>query len=101
MDLAAFNSRSPTEQVWYSGLNVGLNKRFSNRYQGQVSYTLSKATQLGANAHYYTPSQAVGGIDKGPTLNDMRNKLSVTGTVTLPLGRAGEHHRDLQRRTAV
>jgi Carboxypeptidase regulatory-like domain/TonB dependent receptor len=73
-------------EVWYYGLVVGLNKRFSDRYQGQVSYTLSKATQLGANTHYYTPSQAVGGIDKGPTLNDMRNKLSVTGTVMLPLG---------------
>ncbi len=73
-------------QVWYSALNVGLRKRFSHQFQGQVWYTLSKATQLGANAHYYTPSLAVGGVDKGPTLNDMRNKLSVTGTVMLPLG---------------
>ena len=73
-------------QIWYKGLNVGLNKRFSKRYQGQISYTLSKATLLGANTHYYTPSQAIGGEDRGPTLNDMRNKLTVAGTVMLPLG---------------
>jgi hypothetical protein len=73
-------------QVWYKALNVGVNKRFSNRYSGQVSYTLSKATQLGANTHFYTPSQAIGGEDRGPTLNDMRNKLTVAGTVMLPLG---------------
>ncbi len=70
----------------YSGLHVGLSKRMSNRYQGQVSYTLSQALLRGANAHFYTPSKAIGGVDRGPTLNDMRHKLSASGMVELPLG---------------
>jgi carboxypeptidase family protein/TonB-dependent receptor-like protein len=71
-------------RVKYTGLHVGLSKRLSARYSGQVSYALSKALQTGANAHFYTPSRAIGGEDRGPTLNDLRHKLSVAGTVVLP-----------------
>jgi hypothetical protein len=71
-------------RVKYTGLHVGLSKRLSGRYSGQVSYALSKALQTGANAHFYTPSRAIGGEDRGPTLNDLRHKLSVAGTVVLP-----------------
>jgi hypothetical protein len=71
-------------RVKYTGLHVGLTKRMSGRYAGQVSYALSKALQTGANAHFYTPSKAIGGVDQGPTLNDMRHKLSIAGTVQLP-----------------
>ena len=70
----------------YQGLHVGLSKRMSNRYQGQVSYALSQALLRGANTHFYTPSKAIGGEDRGPTLNDMRHKLSVAGVVELPFG---------------
>lgn len=70
----------------YSGLHVGLSKRKSSWYQGQVSYTLSQALLRGANTHFYTPSKAIGGVDRGPTLNDMRHKLSVSGMVEFPLG---------------
>lgn len=70
----------------YAGLHVGLSKRLSNRYQGQVSYALARSLLRGANTHFYTPSRAIGGSDRGPTLNDMRHKLSVAGVVDLPLG---------------
>lgn len=73
-------------RVKYTGLHVGLTKRMSNRYSGQVSYALSESLQNGANTHFYTPSKAIGGVDSGPTLNDMRHKLSVAGTVELPFG---------------
>ncbi len=73
-------------QTWYSALQVGLTKRFSHRFQGQLAYTYSHAIQLGADTHYYTPSQAVGGIDRGPTLNDMRHKLSIAGMYSIPWG---------------
>jgi hypothetical protein len=71
--------------TWYSGLQVGLTHRLSNRLEGQVSYTWSHAIQLGADAHYLTPSQPTG-IDRGPTLNDMRHKLSIAGIGHLPWG---------------
>ena len=70
----------------YAGLHVGLSKRMSNRYQGQVSYALSQSLLRGANTHFYTPSLAIGASDRGPTLNDMRHKLSVAGVVELPFG---------------
>ncbi len=70
----------------YTGLHIGLSKRLSNRYQGQVSYALSRALLRGANTHFYTPSKAIGGEDRGPTLNDMRHKLSIAGVVQLPFG---------------
>ena len=73
-------------QTWYDALQVGLNKRLSHRIQGQVSYTYSHAIQLGADAHFYTPSQAIGGLDRGPTLNDMRHKVSIAAIGTLPWG---------------
>jgi hypothetical protein len=70
----------------YAGLHVGLTKRMSSRYQAQVSYALSRALLRGANTHFYTPSKAIGGVDRGPTLNDMRHKLSVAGVVQMPFG---------------
>jgi hypothetical protein len=72
--------------TWYSGLQVGLTRRLSHHLQGQVSYTYSHSIQLGADTHYSTPSQAIGGLDRGPTLNDMRHKLSIAGVATLPWG---------------
>jgi len=73
-------------QTWYDALQVGLTKRLSHRIQGQLSYTYSHAMQLGADAHFYTPSQPIGGIDRGPTMNDMRHKFSIAGIGTLPFG---------------
>lgn len=70
----------------YAGLHVGLTKRMSSRYQAQVSYALSRALLRGANTHFFTPSKAIGGVDRGPTLNDMRHKLSVAGVVQMPFG---------------
>lgn len=71
--------------TWYSALQAGLTHRLSHRLQGQVSYTWSHAIQLGADAHYLTPSNPFG-IDRGPTLNDMRHKLAIAAIGTLPWG---------------
>jgi hypothetical protein len=71
--------------TWYSALQVGLTHQLSHRVEGQLSYTYSHAIQLGADAHYLTPSQPTG-IDRGPTLNDMRHKLSIAAIGKLPLG---------------
>ena len=70
----------------YIGLHAGLTKRLSHGYQAQVSYALAKATLDGANAHFYTPSRAIGAVDQGPTLNDMRHKLSLSLLSQLPFG---------------
>lgn len=71
--------------TWYSALQVGLTHQLSHRVEGQLSYTYSHAIQLGADGHYLTPSQPTG-IDRGPTLNDMRHKLSIAAIGKLPWG---------------
>jgi hypothetical protein len=72
----------------YAALNVGLMKRMSDRYQAQVSYSLSKADLVGVNTGFNTPSRANAGVevDSGPTLNDMRHRLSAAAVVQMPLG---------------
>ncbi len=70
----------------YSALNVGLTKRMSNRYQLQASYSLSEALLRGVNTSFNTPSKAIGAVDRGPTLNDMRHKGSVAAVAQLPWG---------------
>lgn len=72
----------------YAALNVGLTKRMANRYQGQVSYSYSKAHLIGVNTGFATPSTAGVGVDvdSGPTLNDMRHRLSTAALVQLPFG---------------
>jgi hypothetical protein len=69
-------------------LNAGLVKRMSDRYQAQVSYSYSKAHLVGVNTGFATPSKANAGVevDSGPTLNDMRHRLSAAGVVQLPFG---------------
>ena len=72
----------------YAALNVGLTKRMANHYQGQLSYSYSKAHLIGVNTGFATPSQAGVGVevDSGPTLNDMRHRLSGAALVQLPFG---------------
>lgn len=72
------------DQVNYAALQVGYNKRLSQRVQGQLAYTYSKALQDGPNTNAYVPSLGRGAVDRGPTLGDMRHKLSLSTITNLP-----------------
>jgi hypothetical protein len=96
-----FQYRSPDGQVLtsahayrrYKALMFVLSKRLSNRWQGQVSYVLSKTDGtldnrgIGANAgfshQWETPNLAVVNAD-GPSSYDMRHEVKVFATYQIP-----------------
>lgn len=76
----------PIGQAKYRGLFVRLERRYANRHQYMLSYTLSKhdnnwqgATSTGNITDFYNPR-----LDWGPANNDRRHALVASGAVLLP-----------------
>ncbi len=76
----------------YKGLMLVLDKRFSHRWQGRVSYVYSKsegvlnnngAPTYGASSFYETPTNALVNT-YGPLTNDRPHELKVFGTWQIP-----------------
>jgi hypothetical protein len=77
----------------YKGLMFVLSKRFSDRWQAQASYVLSKTQgtldnqgiylNAGFSSHWQTPNLAVVNAD-GPTGFDMRHEVKILGTYQIP-----------------
>jgi hypothetical protein len=89
-------------QSWYRGLTVSLSKRFNQRSQVLVSYTVSKAedTSTDFQGAAVVQNQGLGrnpadpnGLplafdplaDKGPATHDQRHRFVLSGMVRLPL----------------
>jgi hypothetical protein len=71
----------------YKGLYLQLKKRYSNGWYLEVSYTLSEAKADVESGHWNTPSNNVDrSLDYGPTNQDARHRLSISGIVDLPMG---------------
>lgn len=74
----------------YDGLLLGLEKRFSNRYQFRASYTLSKAfnyandDQIPFSNGPVNPNNVQ--LEYGPTPNDRRHYFTFSGALELPFG---------------
>ena len=75
-------------EVKYSALLVRLEKRYANRYQYLVSYTLAKAdSNLNTLALTGTVTDSGNpGADWGPAANDRRHSLVASGSFLLPAG---------------
>ena len=88
-------------ETWYHGLTVSATKRFSNRYQFQGSYTLSKAEDNSTdfqsaflpqnNGQGRDPNNPNGlpigfdaGTERGPSLEDQRHRLVLSGLYVAP-----------------
>jgi hypothetical protein len=70
----------------YRAMYVRLDKRFANRHQYMLSYTLAKETNQGATGvaqavvtDFYNP-----GLDRGPGSSDRRHGFVASGSVMLP-----------------
>jgi hypothetical protein len=87
-------------ESWYRGLLVSVTRRFSQSSQVLASYTLSKAEDS-ISDFFGNPSQSQGhgrnpadltglplgfdpSLERGPSLQDQRHRLSVSGTYDLP-----------------
>lgn len=90
-------------ETWYDGLVLSATRRFSDRYQFLASYTLSKAEDTSTdfpsgflpqdNGRGRDPANPTGlpiGFDasreRGPSLQDQRHRLVLSGTFAAPLG---------------
>jgi hypothetical protein len=89
-------------ETWYQGLVISLNKRLSNRYQFQVSYTLADTENM-ADVYTTVPENHGFGrnvddptglpvgfdpyYDRGPSTNlDVRHRLGLSGLWQAPWG---------------
>ena len=66
----------------YRAMLVRLDKRFANRHQYLLSYTLAKETNEGPTGtitDFYNP-----GLDRGPGSGDRRHSFVASGSVVLP-----------------
>jgi len=69
----------------YNGFTVSLNRRFSKWFGGRVSYTLSKALDNAGNAFFFSPQDNFNLSDeRGPSDNDQRHRLALSGSVMGP-----------------
>jgi outer membrane receptor protein involved in Fe transport len=86
--LGLFSSFQTTNETTYNGLLVSARKDLVDRLQFQVSYTLSKATNLADDIFEPGVPQDSDNLlaEKGPSLRDARHRLVVSGIVGLPFG---------------
>ena len=67
---------------WFNGLTLSLGTRAAAWGGARVSYTLSQALDDAGNAFFQTPQDNFNILDdKGPSDNDQRHRLVVSGTV--------------------
>jgi len=67
---------------WFNGLTVSLMTRAAPWGRARVSYTLSKALDDVGNAFFNTPQDNFNILgDKGPSDNDQRHRIVVSGTL--------------------
>jgi hypothetical protein len=88
-------------ETWYRGVSVAATRRFMNRHQLMMNYTLSKAEDTGTDfqsefiaqdsGRGRNPDDPMGlplGFDpnseKGPSLQDQRHRFVASGTYILP-----------------
>ena len=88
-------------ETWYRGVSIAATRRFMNRHQLMMSYTLSKAEDNGTDFQSEFIAQDSGrgrnpddltglplGFDpdseKGPSLQDQRHRFVASGTYILP-----------------
>ena len=67
---------------WFNGLTLSLGTRNAAWGSARVSYTLSRALDDAGNAFFQTPQDNFNILDdKGPSDNDQRHRLVVSGTL--------------------
>ncbi|MBA2738014.1 MAG: TonB-dependent receptor [Pyrinomonadaceae bacterium] len=81
-------STESSAQSFYQGLNIGLNKRFSNRFQFQVNYLLSKDESDDDNERdpftfRYADARDFR-LEYGPSDRDQRHRFNAFATFALP-----------------
>jgi hypothetical protein len=69
---------------WYTGLQVGIEKRMSARHSYTVAYTLSSTERNTEDFNFFPVDQRDYDAERGPAANDSRHRLSAAFTLFLP-----------------
>jgi hypothetical protein len=72
---------------WFDGLTLSLGTRGAAWGNARVSYTLAEALDTAGNAFFQTPQDNNDiAAEKGPSDNELRHRLMVSGTARAPYG---------------
>lgn len=69
---------------WYTGLQVGIEKRMSAHHSYTIAYTLSSTERNTEDFNFFPVDQRDYDGERGPASNDSRHRLSAALTLALP-----------------
>ena len=69
---------------WYTGLQVGIEKRLSQRHTYTVAYTLSSTERNTEDFNFFPVDNRNYDLERGPASNDARHRVSAAFSVQLP-----------------
>ncbi len=69
---------------WYTGLQVGIEKRLSQRHTYTVAYTLSETERDTEDFNFFPVDNRFYDLERGPASNDARHRVSAAFSVQLP-----------------
>jgi hypothetical protein len=73
-------------ESWYSGLQVGVQRRATARYGYSLAYTWSSSEDNTEGPKAFPQNQADLMAERGPVANDARHQFAATGTFSGPFG---------------
>ena len=69
---------------WYTGLQVGIEKRLANRHSYTIAYTLSETERDTEDFNFFPADQRFYDRERGPASNDARHRVSAALSLQLP-----------------
>jgi Carboxypeptidase regulatory-like domain/TonB dependent receptor-like, beta-barrel len=69
---------------WYTGLQVGIEKRLSQHHTYTVAYTWSETERDTEDFNFFPVDNRFYDLERGPASNDARHRVSAAFTVQLP-----------------
>jgi hypothetical protein len=69
---------------WYTGLQVGVEKRLSQRHTYTIAYTLSETERDTEDFNFFPVDNRFYDAERGPANNDARHRVSAAFSVQLP-----------------
>jgi hypothetical protein len=80
------NLRETEGHSWYKGLQVGIQKSHSRRHSFAIAYTLSDSQRDTEDWDFIAQDARDFAAERGPSLNDVRHRLSASVNLDLPFG---------------
>ena len=89
-DIGVLSINESTAHSTYDGLTLTLTRRFANRFQGQVNYTLARNVDDDSNERNFSQEPALNpfdlSIERGYSKQDVRHNFNMSGLVDLGYG---------------